>query len=44
MKPGQAYDIGGPDVLTYEGLIQIYAEVAGLKRRRIIPQPLSPPG
>ncbi len=41
---GQAYDIGGPDVLTYEGLIQIYAEVAGLKRRRIIPQPFITPG
>jgi uncharacterized protein YbjT (DUF2867 family) len=40
---GQAYDIGGPDVLTYEGLIHIYAEVAGLKRRRIIPQPFITP-
>ena len=40
---GQAFDIGGPDVLTYEGLIQIYAEVAGLRRRRILPQPFITP-
>lgn len=40
---GQTYDIGGPDVLTYAGLIEIYAEVAGLKKRRIIPQPFITP-
>ena len=34
---GEVFDIGGPDVLTYEHLIRIYAEVAGLPRRKIIP-------
>ena len=40
---GQSFDIGGPDVLTYEGLIHIYAEVAGLKQRRVYPQPFITP-
>jgi len=31
------FDIGGPDILTYESLIQLYAEEAGLSRRIIIP-------
>lgn len=26
------YDIGGPDILTYEEMMQVYAEVAGLRR------------
>lgn len=34
------YEIGGPDVLTYEEMTQIYAEVAGLRRRVVIPLPL----
>ncbi|GBD86056.1 3 beta-hydroxysteroid dehydrogenase/Delta 5--_4-isomerase [bacterium BMS3Abin02] len=34
------YEIGGPDVLTYEEMMQTYAEVAGLPRRRVIPLPL----
>ncbi len=37
---GRIYEIGGPDVLTYEEMMQIYAEVAGLRRRRVIPLPL----
>lgn len=41
---GQTYDIGGPDILTYEDLFQLYAEVAGLRRRIIIPVPLMSPG
>ncbi|ADK84622.1 NAD-dependent epimerase/dehydratase [Desulfarculus baarsii DSM 2075] len=36
---GQAFDIGGPEVLTYEDLFRIYAEEAGLRRRWIIPLP-----
>ncbi|WP_243361844.1 SDR family oxidoreductase [Fundidesulfovibrio terrae] len=36
---GQTYDIGGPDILTYEDLFHLYAEVAGLKKRLIIPVP-----
>ncbi len=34
------YDIGGSDVLTYEEMAQAYAEVAGLRRRVVIPIPL----
>lgn len=34
------YDIGGPDVLTYEEMMQAYAEVAGLRRRLVIPLPI----
>jgi len=40
---GQTYDIGGPDVLAYGELFQLYAEVAGLGRRLIIPVPLLSP-
>lgn len=40
---GQSYDIGGPDVLTYQDLLQIYAEEAGLPRRVIIPVPVLTP-
>lgn len=36
---GQTFDIGGPEVLTYESLIEMYAEVAGLPKRIIIPLP-----
>lgn len=31
------YDIGGPDVLTYEEMMHEYAQVAGLRRRLVIP-------
>ena len=34
---GRRFDIGGPDILTYESLIQLYAEEAGLSKRIIIP-------
>ena len=34
---GGTYDIGGPDILTYEQLLQIYAKEAGLRKRIIIP-------
>ena len=37
-------EIGGPDVLTYEEMMHQYAEVAGLRRRRIIPVPVLSPG
>ncbi|MEV5690742.1 SDR family oxidoreductase [Micromonospora globbae] len=33
----RAFDIGGPDVLTFEDMIQRYARVAGLPRRVIVP-------
>jgi len=34
------YDIGGPDVLTYQKMMQEYAVVAGLRRRVVIPMPV----
>jgi uncharacterized protein YbjT (DUF2867 family) len=40
---GRAYDIGGPDVLSYQELFQIYAAEAGLRRRLIIPVPVLTP-
>ena len=33
----RAFDIGGPDVLTYRDMMQRYAAVAGLPRRIIVP-------
>ncbi|HEY7718102.1 MAG TPA: SDR family oxidoreductase [Pedococcus sp.] len=39
----RAFDIGGPDVLTYRDMMQRYAAVAGLKPRRIVPVPLLTP-
>ncbi|NJC73355.1 SDR family oxidoreductase [Planosporangium thailandense] len=39
----RAFDIGGPDVLTYTALMRRYAAVAGLRRRLIVPvRPLTP--
>jgi uncharacterized protein YbjT (DUF2867 family) len=38
------YDIGGPDVLTYLDMMQIYARVAGLPRRLVVKVPLLTPG
>jgi uncharacterized protein YbjT (DUF2867 family) len=40
---GQTYDIGGPDILTYRDLLDIYAEEAGLSKRLIIPVPVLTP-
>jgi uncharacterized protein YbjT (DUF2867 family) len=38
---GRVLEIGGPDISTYNGLMDVYAEVAGLKRRRVLPSPSS---
>jgi uncharacterized protein YbjT (DUF2867 family) len=40
---GKVYELGGPDVLTYAELMQTYAEVAGLRRRIILPVPVLSP-
>jgi hypothetical protein len=40
---GQTLDIGGPDILTYQQLMGIYAQEAGLPERWIIPVPLLSP-
>ncbi|MGI9666883.1 MAG: SDR family oxidoreductase [Acidimicrobiia bacterium] len=37
------YEIAGPDILTYEEMMQTYASVAGLPRRLIIPVPVLSP-
>ncbi|RZT89196.1 uncharacterized protein YbjT (DUF2867 family) [Pseudonocardia sediminis] len=44
--PGEinrTFDIGGPDVLTYLEMMQRYATVAELPRRRIVPVPILSP-
>lgn len=40
----RAFDIGGPDVLTYAEMMQRYAAVAELPRRLIVPVPVLTPG
>lgn len=39
----RAFDIGGPEVLTYRDMMLRYAEVAGLRRRIIVPVPVLTP-
>ena len=41
---GRVLEIGGPDVLSYAELMHGYAEVAGLRRRVILPVPVLSPG
>lgn len=40
---GETYDIGGPDVLTYRDLLDMYAQEAKLPKRLIIPLPVLTP-
>ena len=40
---GQTFDIGGPEVVTYRRLFDIYAEEAHLPKRLIIPVPVLTP-
>lgn len=37
------FEIGGPDVLSYAQLMDLYAEEAGLRRRRLVPVPFLTP-
>jgi uncharacterized protein YbjT (DUF2867 family) len=39
----RTFDIGGPDVLTYVDMMQRYAAVAGLPRRKIVGAPILTP-
>jgi uncharacterized protein YbjT (DUF2867 family) len=39
----RSFDIGGPDVLTYQQMMQRYAAVAGLSKRLIVPVPVLSP-
>ena len=38
------YEIGGPDVVSYAEMMTLYADVAGLPRRRLITVPFLTPG
>ncbi len=38
------YEIGGPDVVSYAEMMTLYADVAGLPRRRLISVPFLTPG
>ncbi len=40
---GHVYEIGGPDVLSYREMMNVYAEEAGLRRRWLIPVPVLTP-
>ncbi len=40
---GRTFDIGGPEVLSYQTLMDIYAEEAGLGHRLVIPVPYFTP-
>ena len=40
---GRIYDIGGPEVLNYRQIMDIYAEAAGLPKRWVIPVPFFTP-
>ena len=40
----RTFDIGGPDILTYEGMMHRYARVAKLPRRLVLRVPMLTPG
>ena len=40
---GRVLEIGGPDVVTYAEMMDLYAEVAGLRRRIVVPVPVLTP-
>lgn len=40
---GETFDIGGPDLVTYRELMEIYADEAGLRRPWIVPVPVLTP-
>ena len=43
-RPGShVYEIGGPDVVSYREMMQLYAEVSRLRRRIIVPVPVLSP-
>ncbi len=42
-RADRIFEIGGPDVLTYQELMAIYAEEAGLPRRLVLPVPVLTP-
>jgi uncharacterized protein YbjT (DUF2867 family) len=40
---GRVLEIGGPEVLTYRQMMDVYAEEAGLRRRVVVPVPVLTP-
>lgn len=40
---GRVIEVGGPDVLTYREMMHTYADVAGLRKRLIVPVPVLSP-
>lgn len=43
VSSSRTWDIGGPDVLEYGDMMQVYAEVAGLTKRRMVVLPFLTP-
>ena len=43
-EANRAYDIGGPDITTYAGMMHGFASVAGLRRRALFPVNVLSPG
>ena len=41
--PGRVFEIGGVDVVTYRQMMDVYAQVAGLRKRVIVPVPVRSP-
>jgi len=41
---GETFDIGGPDILSYQDIFNLYAEEARLPKRLILPAPILSPG
>jgi len=42
--PAGAYEVGGPDIVSYAEMMALYAQLAGLTKRRLIKVPLLTPG
>ncbi|WBB63362.1 SDR family oxidoreductase [Streptomyces sp. WMMC500] len=40
----RAFDIGGPDIVSYRQMMSRYAETAGLRKRLVVPVPVLTPG
>ncbi len=40
---GQVFDVGGTDIISYEELMYIFAEEAGIRKPRVIPIPVLSP-
>ena len=42
--PAGVYEVGGPDIVSYAEMMELYADVAGLPRRRFVTVPVLTPG